>query len=91
MLDERQQTAEIDPKDLPRAFNRQAVYKRFAIVAAGPIANIVLAILFYAVMAWSGQPEIRPVMDTPVSQSQAAVLNIERLDSVVSFGGKEIE
>lgn len=91
MLDERQQTAEIDPKDLPRAFNRQSVYKRFAIVAAGPIANIVLAILFYAVMAWSGQPEIRPVMDTPVSQSQAAVLNIKRLDRVVSFGGKEIE
>ena len=91
MLDERQQGSDIDPKDLPRAFNRQSVYKRFAIVAAGPIANILLAIIFYAVMAWSGQPEIRPVMDTPVSYSQAASLNIERLDRVVSFGGKEVE
>ena len=91
MLDERQEGCVVDPSEAHRAFNRQSVYKRFAIVAAGPIANIFLAILFYAIMAWSGQPEIRPVMDTPLAYSQAAQLNIERLDRVVTFGNNEIE
>lgn len=91
MLDERQEGMVVDPAEAHRAFNRQSVYKRFAIVAAGPIANILLAIIFYAIMAWSGQPEIRPVMDTPVAQSQAAQLQIQRLDQVVSFGDKKIE
>ena len=53
MLDERQEGMVVDPAEAHRAFNRQSVYKRFAIVAAGPIANIILAILFYAIMAWS--------------------------------------
>ena len=91
MLDEREENQKVDPAEAHRAFNRQSVYKRFAIVAAGPVANIILAILFYAIMAWSGQPEIRPVMDTPVAYSQAAQLNIERLDRVVTFGNNEIE
>src|SRR3990167_8281022 len=45
MADERE--AEGAPQDLPRAFNRQSVYRRFAIVIAGPAANFLLAILFY--------------------------------------------
>ena len=91
MLDERQEGMVVDPAEAHRAFNRQSVYKRFAIVAAGPIANIILAILFYAIMAWSGQPEIRPVMDTPVAASQAAQLGIQKLDRVESFGAKNVE
>jgi regulator of sigma E protease len=91
MLDERQEGMVVDPAEAHRAFNRQSVYKRFAIVAAGPIANILLAVLFYAIMAWSGQPEIRPVMDTPVPYSQAAQLNIQKLDRVEQFGSKTIE
>lgn len=91
MLDERQEGMVVDPAEAHRAFNRQSVYKRFAIVAAGPIANIILAILFYAIMAWSGQPEIRPVMDTPAVASQAAQLGIQKLDRVESFGAKTVE
>src|SRR5690606_14277449 len=41
MVDERE--GRVSPADLPRAFNRQSVYRRFAIVAAGPIANFLLA------------------------------------------------
>ncbi len=50
MLDERElrDGAQIDPADLPRAFNRQHVAKRIAIVVAGPLANLLLAILLYA-------------------------------------------
>src|SRR5919108_1480413 len=35
----------IDPVDLPRAFNRQNVGKRTAIVLAGPLANLLLAVI----------------------------------------------
>lgn len=91
MLDERQEGCTAKPHELHRAFNRQSVYKRFAIVAAGPLANIILAVLFYAIIAWSGQPEIRPVMDTPTPYSQAAQLNIERLDRIVRVGDNDVE
>src|SRR3990172_8377536 len=43
MLDERE--GEVGPQDLARAFNRQSVYRRTVIVAAGPAANFLLAIL----------------------------------------------
>ena len=48
MLDERE--APVAPAELHRAFNRQSVYRRFAIVAAGPIANFLLAIVVFAAL-----------------------------------------
>ena len=45
MLDERE--GEVAPAERPRAFNRQSVWKRIAIVSAGPIANLLLAVLLY--------------------------------------------
>ena len=52
MLDERED--EVAPEDLTRTFNRKPVAHRFAIVAAGPIANFLLAIrtLLAAIHAW---------------------------------------
>ncbi|MGL4186832.1 MAG: site-2 protease family protein, partial [Thiotrichaceae bacterium] len=49
MLDEREceEGESIPAADLPRAFNRQPIWKRAAIVAAGPIANFILAIILY--------------------------------------------
>ena len=48
MLDEREGT--VAQQDLPRAFNRQSVWRRLAIVAAGPVANFLLAIVLYWVL-----------------------------------------
>ena len=48
MLDERE--GEVKPEELNRAFNRQPVLKRMAIVVAGPMANLLLAIVLY----WAG-------------------------------------
>ena len=45
MLDERD--GEVAVEDLPRSFNRQPVWHRMMIVAAGPLANFLLAILIY--------------------------------------------
>ena len=45
MLDERE--GEVAPTELHRSFNRQPVGRQMAIVAAGPLANFLLAILLY--------------------------------------------
>src|SRR5215212_3698453 len=46
MTDERE--GDVPAADLPRAFNRQSVGKRMAIVVAGPVANLILAVLLFA-------------------------------------------
>src|SRR5262245_20142342 len=46
MADERE--GNVSTLDLPRAFNRQPIAKRMAIVVAGPIANLLLAVLLFA-------------------------------------------
>ena len=91
MLDERDEKVKVLPEEAHRAFNRQSVFKRFAIVAAGPAANLILAVLIYAAMAMAGQPEIRPVMAEPIAQTQAAQLGIKPLDRVLSLNSDAVE
>ena len=63
MADERE--GDVAPADLPRAFNRQSVGKRIAIVAAGPIANLVLAVLLFAGTYVVGVPGQRRAARVP--------------------------
>lgn len=58
MLDAREQDlSSLPPEDLKREFTRQSVWKRIAIVAAGPIANFLLAIVVFAGLYSYGIPE----------------------------------
>jgi regulator of sigma E protease len=58
MLDERDpSTAPTSEADLPREFTRQNVWKRIAIVAAGPVANFILAIVVMAALFMHGKQE----------------------------------
>jgi regulator of sigma E protease len=66
MLDERE--AKVNPTELHRAFNQKTVYQRFAIVAAGPLANFLLAIILYTFVFIVGVTGIKPVVG-PVTQS----------------------
>lgn len=86
MLDERE--GPVPPQDLHRAFNRQTVWRRFAIVAAGPLANFFLAILLYWVLFVHGMPGVRPSVDTPPAGSPAALAQFESGDLIRSVGGK---
>ncbi len=70
MLDERE--GFVDPADRHRAFNTQPLKARAAIVAAGPLANLVLAVLLYASVNWIGVQEPLPVLGSPVAGSIAA-------------------
>ena len=58
--DERE--AEVAPEDLPRAFNRQSVYKRFAVVAAGPLINLLFAWLVFTAMYMVGTTGMKPIV-----------------------------
>ncbi|HMJ49788.1 MAG TPA: site-2 protease family protein, partial [Burkholderiales bacterium] len=60
MVDENE--GQVAPQDLPRAFNRQPVYRRFGIVLAGPVANFLLAILLYWVLYVHGVPGLKPII-----------------------------
>lgn len=72
MLDEREAKATIAPADLPRAFNRQSVGKRAAIVAAGPLANFLLAIALYAGLNLHGIEEPRAILGAAPAGTLAA-------------------
>ncbi|HEY0200755.1 MAG TPA: RIP metalloprotease RseP [Burkholderiaceae bacterium] len=75
MLDERE--APVDPQERHRAFNTQPLAARAAIVAAGPLANLVLAVLLYAVVNWSGVEEPRAYLANPVAGSVAQAAGIQ--------------
>lgn len=86
MLDEREGTVAAD--ELPRAFNRQNVWKRIAIVVAGPAANLLMAIFLYWILFVHGVPGIRPVVDTPVQASAAASAGFQQGDVIRSIDGE---
>ena len=67
MLDERE--GQVAHEELPRAFNRQSVGRRAAIVAAGPAANFLLAVLLYWALFMHGVPGVKPVLGEPPAAS----------------------
>jgi regulator of sigma E protease len=88
MLDEREEDdlgQPVDPSDLPRAFNRQSVWKRFVIVAAGPAANFLLAIVLYMMLAMSGTREPVAVLATPAPTTAAAQAGIQGGERIVGI------
>lgn len=88
MLDEREGEVPVD--ELPRAFNRQSVWKRFAIVSAGPIANFLLAICMYWALFVHGVEEPRPLLGKPAAQSLAEQAGFLEGELVRSINGKAI-
>jgi regulator of sigma E protease len=86
MLDERE--GPVAPNEAGRAFNRQPVAQRFAIVAAGPIANFLLAIVLYWILFMHGIPGVKPVLDTPEKGTPAAVAGFARGDAIVEIAGE---
>jgi len=69
MLDERE--GAVAPAELARAFNRQPLARRAAIVSAGPLANLLLAVLLYAAAQWIGVDEPKALLSTPTAGSLA--------------------
>jgi len=89
MLDERE--GEVAADELHRSFNRQSVWRRMAIVVAGPLANLLLAILIYWGLFWHGMEELRPVLGAPVASSPAALAGIENGERVLKVGSEFVQ
>lgn len=88
MLDKREceEGCSIPPDELPRAFNRQPLWKRAAIVVAGPLANFLLAVLVYAAVFMIGQDAMRPYVDV-TQDSPAAVAGFQAGDEIRAING----
>ncbi|HTR08941.1 MAG TPA: RIP metalloprotease RseP [Paraburkholderia sp.] len=84
MLDERESPGKILEQDLPHAFNRQSVGKRIAIVAAGPIANFLLAIVLFSVVYASGVTEQTAIVAAPPARSAAAQAGFQGGETILS-------
>jgi regulator of sigma E protease len=88
MLDERE--APVAANERHRAFNTQNVWKRIAIVAAGPIANFLLAIAVYAGLYMVGVVEARPVLGKPVADSVAERAGLRAGDTIEAVNGQPV-
>jgi regulator of sigma E protease len=88
MLDEREDP--VAPEELGRAFNRQPVLKRMLIVLAGPVANLVMAVLIYGLLFMHGALELRPILAAPPSGTPAAIAGIQAGDTVSAVSGVPI-
>ncbi len=89
MLDERE--APVPPELLGQAFNRKSVGARAAIVAAGPLANFLLAILLFWGLFMVGVPALKPVLGEPPAGTPAALAGIRAGETVAAVEGEAVE
>ncbi|MBV8033397.1 MAG: RIP metalloprotease RseP [Betaproteobacteria bacterium] len=88
MLDERE--GPVEAAEVHRAFNRQNVWKRFFIVAAGPAFNFLFAVLAYSALFMHGLPEARPVLAEPSSGTAAQAAGLHGGELVRRIDGEAI-
>lgn len=88
MLDENE--GRVAAADLPRAFNRQPVGRRFAIVAAGPIANFLLAIVLYWLLFILGVHGMKPILGPVEPGSPAAYAKFEEGETIVQIENEPV-
>ena len=86
MLDQRERP--VAREELPRAFNRQSVWRRIAIVVAGPAANFLLAIALYWGLFLHGVPGIKPVIGEPPPGTVARAIGFAAGDTLVKIGAE---
>jgi regulator of sigma E protease len=95
MLDERELKEEENPinyseVELQRAFNRQSVWKRIAIVLAGPVANLLLAIVLYWGLFMLGVTGMRPIIGVVEENSLAAQASLKSGEIIQKVAGNPV-
>ncbi len=83
MLDSRE--ADVLPAQLPQAFDQQSLKVRAAIVSAGPLANLMLAVLIFTGLSWWGQQQALPILASPIPGTWAARAGLTGGEKVVSI------
>ena len=91
MLDERDESClPIKSEDAKRTFNSKNVWQKFAIVAAGPASNLLLAILLYSIIFFAGTTDLLPIVKAPLPGTPAAYAAIEDGDKILAVDGKPV-
>jgi regulator of sigma E protease len=88
MLDESE--GEVAEHDRPRAFNRQPLWKRTAVVLAGPIANFLFAVVAYATMFMIGVSGLRAIVGEVHLDSVAARAGLSAGQQIVAVDGRAV-
>ncbi len=88
MLDERE--APVSEAEKSQAFNNQSVGKRMAIVAAGPVANFLLAVLLYTGVFAIGQPAVKPIVGEIVAETPTAMSSLQAGATITSVDGQRV-
>ena len=86
MLDERE--GDVPAELAHESFNRKSVYQRIAIVIAGPVANFLLAIVFFWILAMLGSQQVRPVIGGVEAGSIAEKAGLTSGQEIVSVDGE---
>lgn len=89
MLDERE--AEVAPADVPRAFNRQALWIRTAVVCAGPFFNLLFAVIAYASLFIVGIDAVLPVIGEVKPGSIAARAHVSPQARILRIDGQVVD
>ena len=88
MLDERE--GNVAEEDLPFAFNRQHPWKRIAIVAAGPLINLVFAIILFWILFLPSQEQLNTRVGKVLPQTPAAEVNMQPGDRITAVDGTQV-
>jgi regulator of sigma E protease len=83
---------EVEPDQIPLSFTHKHVLKRILIVAAGPLFNVLLAVLiFYGIFQISGTIILKPVIGDVQEGTPAQAAGLKKGDEVVGINGRSIE
>ena len=89
MLDETEAPVALGERE--RAFNCQPVWSRMAIVAAGPLANLLLAWLLFWMLFMHGVPAMRPILAEPLANTPASIAGLHAGDEIVRMAGEPVQ
>lgn len=88
MLDDR--VHKVDPADQSKTFNAQPIWKRAVVIAAGPLVNLLFAIILLFGLYLYGVPAFKAKIDTPPVQSVFAEAGFERGDEIIAVEGASV-
>jgi regulator of sigma E protease len=89
MLDERE--GEVPPEELSRAFNRKPAWQRMAVVVAGPMFNLLLAVILYFGLFVHGVADIKPTLGEVPAGTAAAQAQFQAHETVLSVNGAPMQ
>ena len=81
----------VPPQEAHGAFYRAPPWKRIAVLLAGPVCNLILAIVLYWGLFTAGVPAPKPIIGTVAADSIAARAGLEENDLIVAVAGEEVE